>query len=385
MPRLIAMPASFVLFEWVRGWLFTGFPWITLGTSQVPASPLAGFAPIVGNYGVSLVVAAAAALLVALVLSAPWSRSRYVLLAALAGIFVAGGLARWPEWTEADGAPVTVALLQGNIPQELKWRDEVRAQTLAQYRRMIVEAETRIVVLPETALPAFLDTLPPAYLEELREHARRTGKEILLGTVERQPDRAGVEYYNSVVVLGPRPLESYRKRHLVPFGEFIPNGFHWVLAILRIPLSDFARGGDQQPPLQAGGTRFAVAICYEDLFGEEIIAALPAAQALLNVSNDAWFGDSLQLDQHLQASQMRALETGRWMVRATNTGVTAAIDPQGRVAARLPVYTKATLRTTIEPRRGSTPYIRWGNSLALALIAAGLLAAAWKGRRPESA
>jgi apolipoprotein N-acyltransferase len=265
-----------------------------------------------------------------------------------------------------------VALLQGNVPQQLKWREDVRTQTLLDYRRMIFDAKAQVVVVPETALPAFLDQLPRDYLEGLRDHGRAEGKDILLGTVERVFRGQEFDYYNSLVRLTGDALQSYRKRHLVPFGEFIPWGFQWVLGILQIPLSDFNRGPARQPPLAANGTSFGVAICYEDVFGDEMIDALPAAQVLLNVSNLAWFGDSLAPEQHLQESQMRALETGRWMLRATNTGATAAIDETGRVAARLANFTRATLVQSVIPRRGATPYSRWWDlpaiGCALALL-----------------
>jgi apolipoprotein N-acyltransferase len=245
---------------------------------------------------------------------------------------------------------------------------------------MVFAARAKVVVLPETALPMFLDQLPEEYVASLREHARETGKEILMGTVERESRGAQSEYYNSVVRVDAPGVPGYRKRHLVPFGEFIPPGFKWVLAILQIPLSDFARGAARQPPVVAGGASFGVAICYEDVFGEEVIDALPAAQVLLNVSNDAWFGESFAAEQHLQASQTRAVETGRWMVRSTNTGVTAAIDERGRVMARLPTFAAGSLITSVVPRKGSTPYTGWGNAVALIAIAV-LLAAAWLARR----
>ena len=368
----LAVPA-YVAFEWLRGTLFTGFPWLDTGTSQAPASPLAGFAPWLGTYGVSLAVCAAAALLVALVLSRAHARARFHLLLALAALFLAGGLARRPQWTEPAGPPVRVALLQGNVAQEIKWREEVRTRTLLEYRRMILDANAKVVVTPETALPAFLDQLPGDYVESLLEDAHRKGKDLLLGTVERVVHGREYEYYNSLVRLTGQPLESYRKRHLVPFGEFIPPGFGWVLNILHIPMSDFSRGAAAQV-LDAGGTRFGVAICYEDMYGEEVIDSLPAAQVLVNVSNDAWFGHSLEPEQHLQASQMRALETGRWMVRATNTGVTAAIDEHGRVVSRLPDYTQGTLYADVVPREGMTPYARTGNLPVLAIVAALLFA-----------
>jgi apolipoprotein N-acyltransferase len=358
--RLLAAPGAFLAFEYLRGTLFTGFPWLTLGTSQAPSSPLAGWAPIVGSYGLSFAMAAVAALVVYFFTRRAWARSRWAALAAVLAIFAIGAAARLATWTQPAGAPVSVALLQGNIPQELKWREDVRTRTLLDYRRMIFEADAKVVVLPETALPAFLDQLPRDYLDSLREHGRAQGKDILLGTVERI-FRGGGEsaYYNSLVRITGDAPQSYRKRHLVPFGEFIPWGFKWVLAILHIPLSDFDRGPPHQPSLAADGTSFGVAICYEDIFGDEMADALPAARILLNVSNLAWFGDSLAPEQHLQESQMRALETGRWMLRATNTGATAAIDEKGRVVARLPNFTRGTLVQSVVPRSGITPYARW--------------------------
>ena len=373
--RLAMGAAALVGFEWLRGWLFTGFPWLNLGTSQAPSSPLVGFAAWAGAYGVSLAVTGAAALLTGLLGSHAWSRGRAGLAAGLVGLFLAGGLAREIEWTQPAAAPVRIALLQGNVAQEVKWREETRPRILEDYRRMILAADAPIVIVPETALPALLDQLPPDYLASLREHARARGKDILLGTVERNPRGGEVDYYNSLVSLADPAMPAYRKRHLVPFGEFIPPGFGWILAVLRIPMSDFARGADRQAPLRAAGIPLGVAICYEDMFGEEVIDALPEAQVLVNVSNDAWFGKSFAAEQHLQASQMRALETGRWMVRSTNTGASAAIDPRGRVVSRLPQFTAGTLIERVEPRKGMTPYASAGNVPALLLAAAlGLLA-----------
>ena len=378
--RLVALTAAFVAFEWLRGWLFTGFPWLTIGTSQVPSSPLAGYATIVGAYGTSLAVVGVSALCVAFFSSVRLSRRRYVLLGAIAAIFLAGGILKSAVWTSPAGSPVRIALLQGNVAQELKWRDDMRVRTLDDYARMILAARAAVVVLPETALPAYLDELPPDYLRNLRDEGQREGKTILLGTVEREFRGRDFDYFNSVVNLNDPSQHSYQKRHLVPFGEYIPPGFKFILAVLKIPLSDFTIGPAHPTPLSADGVRFGVAICYEDIFGEEVIEQLPDAQVLLNVSNDAWFGHSLAAEQHLQASQMRALETGRWMVRSTNTGVTAAIDETGHVVAQLPVFTRGTLLQDVVPRAGSTPYVRIGNWGTLALVA--LLAfAAFRGRR----
>ena len=383
-PLAFAGPAAWlVLSEWVRGWLFTGFPWLALGYTQVPQSPLAGFAPVAGAYGVSLALALSAALLAATFSSRAWSRRRAVLAGACALVFAAGGALKLVPWTQPAGASVEVALLQGNVSQHLKWREDVREKTLRDYARAAVASEAKVVILPETALPAFLDQLPPGYLAALGEIASKQGKAIFLGTVEREFEGERFRYYNSVVALGEAPARAYRKRHLVPFGEFIPPGFGWIVTVLKIPLTDFARGPAGQPLLEAAGVRWGAAICYEDIFGEEVIEALPAAGILFNVSNDAWFGESLAADQHLQFSQMRALETGRWMVRATNTGVTAAIDETGRVVSRLPAFVAGELRASPVPRSGTTPYAAAGNLPAL-LTAVLLAVLAGRGDRGNS-
>jgi apolipoprotein N-acyltransferase len=373
---LLLAAATFPLCEWLRGWLFSGFPWLTLGTSQVPDSPLAGYAPVVGVYGVTLVACVVAALIAAAARAFEAAGSRWRVLGVALVIVAAGGVLRWIDWGSPAAPAVRVALLQGNVAQEMKWREEVRTRTLLDYRRMIFEAQARVVVLPETALPAFFDQLPEDYLASIREHARANNKEILMGIVERDARAGDYDYYNTLLRLtGPR--EAYRKRHLVPFGEYIPPGFRFVLGVLKIPLSDFARGARDQAPIGAAGMTFGVAICYEDIFGEEVIDALPRAQALVNVSNDAWFGKSFAAEQHLQASQARALETSRWMVRATNTGATAAIDEKGRVVAQLAPFTTGTLIADVIPRKGQTPYVLFGNFLPV-LLAGALAAIAWR-------
>ncbi|HZZ94005.1 MAG TPA: apolipoprotein N-acyltransferase [Usitatibacter sp.] len=385
--RLAAAPAAYTLLEWLRGTLFTGCPWLNVGTSQAPSAPLAGFAPIWGAYGVMLLAAMVATLLAVMLSRNTAPRMRVAALAAIVAMHAGGFALRQVEWTRASGPAVRVALIQGNVPQEMKWRDEVRMRTIQDYGRMIEEAQAPIVVIPETALPAFLDELPRDFMQQLLEHARRARKEILLGTVERVSRPGGPDqYYNSLVRITGTPPQSYRKRHLVPFGEYIPPGFHWVLDILHIPMQDFDSGPDAQPPLPADGVSFGVAICYEDIFGSEMASFLPAARAFVNVSNMAWFGDSLAPEQQLQESQMRALENGRWMVRATNTGVTAAIGPDGHVESRLPTFTRGTLIASIEPREGMTPYARTRNLPALwAAAAILLLCAAARRRAPPDA
>lgn len=304
--------------------------------------------------------------------------------AAVLAIWAAGLALGLVEWSTPSAPPIKVALLQGNVSQDLKWRDDVRAKTLADYRRLGLDADARLVIFPETAWPMFFDQVPRDYLAEQVMAARGRGADVLLGTVERDFKGDTFRYFNSVVAFGAAPFQSYRKVHLVPFGEFIPWGFRWVTNLLKIPLADMARGESAQAPLEVAGTRVAIAICYEDIFGEELANQLPAAGLLVNVTNDAWFGNSLAPEQHAQFSQMRALETARPLLRATNTGVTSAIDHRGGEIARLPAFTQATLRVDIAPRAGSTPYVFWGNSLALVLAAGALVVSLRKKHRPIS-
>jgi apolipoprotein N-acyltransferase len=287
------------------------------------------------------------------------------------------------QWTTPDGAPTSVALLQGNIPQDMKWQPEKTRDTLETYARMAAASSAQLIVLPETALPLFESDLPDGYRAGLIDLGRRNGGDVLTGLPTGSLEGA---YHNSVVSFGSAPGQRYHKVHLVPFGEYIPLKavWGWVIEVLHIPLSDFARGAVDQRPLAIGGQRVAADICYEDAFGEEIIRQLPAASVLVNVSNLAWFGDSLAPWQHAQMSQTRALETGRMMLRATNTGLTAIIDAKGRLLAHLPLFTTGSLSGEIQGYVGSTPYVRWGNAPVLMLwggLAIVLLAAALR-RRP---
>lgn len=375
---LLLIPALWVLAEWVRGWIFTGFPWLAMGYSQAVASPLAGFAPLAGVYGVSLASATCAG---ALALAADvWLRQRgkaaMVFPAAIVLVLAVAGFAlKQVEWVRPLGAPVTVSLLQGNIPQEMKWREDKARSTLDTYMTLALASSGSLIVLPETALPMLLHNLPLSYLEMLSARVRGRGGDVLVGVPEYTGDG---EYFNSVLSLGSSPAQVYRKVHLVPFGEFIPFKplFGWIVNVLHIPLSDFSRGKIIQPPLRVAGQKVAMAICYEDVFGEELINQLPEATLLVNVSNDAWFGDTVAPWQHLQISRMRALEAGRYMLRATNTGITAIINQRGEVLKRAPEFTAARLEGEAQGFAGATPYVRFGNFPVLGLLAL-LLAANW--------
>ncbi len=389
---VVVLPALWTLADWVRGWLFTGFPWIALGYSQVPASPLAGYVPVVGVYGVTWATAMSAALLVTL-----WNcwkgeggklkekGCKRLLPSAFILVFLwAGGYGlQQIAWTTPLGAPISVSLLQGNIPQDMKWRPERVAPTLNAYRDLVVASRARLIVLPETALPLFLHEVPADYLAELAAHARSNGGDALIGVPERSSAR---DYYNSVLSFGMASTQTYRKSHLVPFGEFVPLKplFGWFFEVAQIPLLDFSRGAETQEPLDVAGQRVAVDICYEDAFGAEIIRQLPQATMLVNVSNVAWFGRSVAPQQHLQISQTRALETGRYVLRATNTGMTAIINQRGKVLQVAPEFARAVVNGDAQGYAGATPFVHWGNVPVISLALMLVLAAGWLAVRGTS-
>jgi apolipoprotein N-acyltransferase len=346
----LLIPAAWLLFEWMLSWILTGFPWLALGYTAA-GWPLQGYAPLGGVYAVSFVIVSIAGLL--------WliARRERALVHAVVALAVlgAGEALRRIDWTTPDGAPVSVALLQGNIEQEMKFRPERAPNILETYAQLAEGTRARLIVFPETALPAFFDRIHPSYIARLEATARRNGGDLLLGVPYRQ---GRDEYYNSVLTLGVSPNQAYHKVHLVPFGEFIPPGWGWILRWLSIPLSDFNRGAPAQAPLAVAGQRVALNICYEDAFGDAIAQQALDATLLINVSNVAWFGDSLAPAQHLYMARLRAIETGRQYLTATNTGITAAIDRDGRVLKRLPQFTEARLEITAQGYTGATPYLR---------------------------
>lgn len=385
----LALPATWALSEWLRSWVFTGFPWASIGYSQIPGAPLAGFAAVIGIYGVGYLLALSCALLVwlpqqreALLTRRPgaWLALGSLLLLWLGGLGLQG-----LAWTQASGAPLKVALLQGAISQDVKWDQKALNDTLAAYYHQIQEAEGDLIVLPETAFPLFLSDLPPAYVDALLSLAQQKHAGLIVGAPILEPETQ--RYYNAAVLLSDPKRPSYAKSHLVPFGEFIPMKplVGWIYeTVLQIPLSDFSRGASAQPPLQVKGQAIAVNICYEDIFGEELLPGAEQAGILLNMSNLAWFDGSVALAQHGQIAQARALETGRSVLRATNTGTTAVIDPHGSYLAKLPEGIPAILSYNVQGYTGRTPYMRWGNGLFLLVCGLALVLAILARRRfPE--
>ncbi|MGD9945649.1 MAG: apolipoprotein N-acyltransferase [Burkholderiaceae bacterium] len=401
------------LAEMARGHLFTGFPWLAAGYAHVDG-PLAGFAPWVGVYGISALAALAAAGLALLVRLAT---VRAGLACALLPIAAGAGLAQI-DWVEPAGRPLTVRLLQGNVPQEMKFDRERSLRAMLNYTEQVLQAPAALTVLPETAWTVPWGATPPQLVDALAAYAARHDARIAIGMplaappAAMPPDAAprGGSGANAGANTGPgasppAPLQRritnsvavidgsgavttrYDKRHLVPFGEFIPTGFGWFVRLMDIPLGEFARGAARQAPLTVGDARVGFNICYEDLFGEELARQVhDGATVMVNVSNIAWFGDSHALPQHLQIARMRSIEFARPMLRSTNTGVTAGIDAHGRVVAQLPPYTVGALTLEIAGAKGVTPFARAATllplALSLALLGAGALAAR-AGRRAD--
>jgi apolipoprotein N-acyltransferase len=391
--RALAAAAVWTLAEWARSTGYTGFPWLTLGTSQLPTqaqapSALAGYAPLGGVWLVTLAVAlCGGALALAIDAFAAPARPRALALL-LGGVAIAGGGAVLGgiAWTRPEGAPIAVSLIQGNVAQDVKFDRDVRDETFRLYAGLVDASRGRLVVLPESAYPMFASEIPDRVLLHLaRVGAARDG-DVLAGLFTADPPLPGREearYYNSVVSVGSDVAQLYRKRHLVPFGESIPLEpvVGWFIRyVLAIPLADQTPGDPGQPPFAVAGQRVAVNICYEDAFGNELRREARAATLLVNVTNDAWYGRSLAAEQHNQIAAMRALETGRPMLRATNTGITSAIDHRGREFARLPWYTRGILEVDVTGRQGTTPYARFGDAIAL-VVAVLLLAVAFAADR----
>lgn len=365
---ILGLPAIWVLVEWMRGWFLTGFPWLALGYSQT-AGPLAGFAPIIGVYGASWVVAQIAALLVAVAIG---RCRRWLALSGLAALVALGAGLGQVTWTQRVDGPLRVSLVQGNISQDIKWLPSMREPTLELYSELTRDHwDSDLIVWPESAIPMFLDEAKP-FLDALGREARAHDTDLLTGIIAEE--RRSGHYYNTVISVG-NDKGMYAKRHLVPFTEYLPlkSVLGGIVAFMDVPMSDFSAGTAGQAPLRAAGIAVGVSICYEDAFGEEMIDRLPDANVLVNVSNDAWFGGSVAPWQHLQMAQMRALETGRPMLRATNTGVTAVVSADGRIQAVAPQFKATVLTAEVQPRQGMTPYAYWGNApvvtIAFAILA----------------
>ena len=383
-PRLFSpllFAASWTLYEVLRGVLFTGFPWLSLGYAEAPPSPLAGYAPVLGVYGLSFLTTWLAGLTGEFWIhfrNQGWRWSPMLSPVTFAfAVLMAGGVGLGQiAWTQPEGQPLKVSLLQGNVPQSMKWQPEQYVQTLLTYFQLARNNPATLIVLPETAIPSLLSEAPAEFLQDLQRIGHEQRGNILMGVPTGETAKEQSWYANSAVSIGVDPLQLYNKVHLVPFGETTPPGFAWVLQLIHMPLPNFLAGNRDQPLMQLNHQKIAVNICYEDIFGAEIAPRADAATLMVNLSNTAWFGDSLAQPQHLQIAQIRALENGRPMLRATNTGMTAVIGPRGERQAVLAAFTRNALVASVQGMQGTTPFQRWLNwpviGACLALLAWGL-------------
>jgi apolipoprotein N-acyltransferase len=362
---IFILPAAWTLMEWLRGWFLTGFPWLSIGYSQID-SPLSGFAPLLGVYGVTWITILCAAILL-------YSVKFKKFLVFIVLIFGSGWLLSNISWTQAEDKTLKIALVQANIPQDFKWESTNQIPTINRYLRLSKSHyDADIIIWPETAIPLFYHQV-----KKLVKSLSSQNTNFLIGIPVMEPDG---RYYNGLANLSNN--EFYYKHHLVPFGEYIPfmSMLGDLLKLLDVPMSEFTAGSKKQATLNVAGIPIGASICYEDAFGDLVRQSLPEAKLLVNISNDAWFGESIAADQHLEIARMRALETGRYLLRATNTGISAVINEKGKITARSAQFETMTLRATAQAFTGTTPYVIFGNWLIIGLLFFIVLIAGLKSR-----
>lgn len=363
---LMFFPASVVLLEFLRSFIFTGFPWLFAGYSQIN-SPLKNIAPIFGVYGVSFAVFLTSAAIVGFFLT---KKKFFKLLILLMVIFLWVGsyCLHNVKWTTPKGESIRVSLVQGNIPLEDKW-DEKKANSIMQdYYDLSFSDETtgQIIVWPEGAIPLLQWQIPKA-LKNIAKDARKFKTTIVTGIIY-QPIGSD-KYYNGMIALGESD-SLYLKKRLVPFGEFLPFKplLSWLLNFLYIPWSDFSSGDYKQKDFIAGNLSIAPFICYEIAYPLMSLGYFPKAELLLNISENAWFGHSIASSQQLEMARMRSLETGRYQIVCTNSGMTAIIDSSGNLEAIAPDFQQLVLNGEIKPMTGNTPWVDYGHYLWLLLL-----------------
>lgn len=376
----LVLPALWVVLEWLRGWLFSGFPWLSIGYAFID-SPLAGWAPLLGVYGITWAAAYAAVAVQALTGPGSSTARRLAALSALGALFIVPTLISRITWTHPAGAAFPVAAVQAAIPQDQKWQENNREATIARYSQLTADAwGARLIVWPEAALPVLANNIQD-YLHSLQDAGRRHGADFAIGLVNYEP--ASRAYFNGLLVLSDTGGGWYYKRHLVPFGEYfpVPPFVRAWMRLMSLPFDDLTAGTENQRVLSAAGQKLGLTICYEDAYGSHQLQVLREATLLVNVTNNAWYGDSTAPHQHLQISRLRALEAGRYLIRAANDGITALIGPRGQVIERLPQFQEAVLHGEVQPMSGLTPYARCGNFPVIGGACLLLTWAVWRRRR----
>ncbi len=363
--KALFVSSIWIVIEYFRGYLLlNGFPWLQVAYSQLE-TPLAGYIPLGGSYLAGFLLLFSSALLVEIIKNKNCWRYSVLLLGLIWGV---GGYLKTIQWTAVIGEPLKVTLIQGNVAQDQKWLPQNRIKTMLSYQAMTERHwDSDVIIWPETAIPAYLFQVEDFFIKPLEQRAKENETDVIVSLPAK--NEGSNEFYNMVLTLGEQRGE-YKKNHLLPFGEYLPlqplSGF--VLGLLNINLGNFTPGGDNQPLMVAGGYPFATSICYEDAFATVFKRALPAAAYLINVTNDAWFGDSIEPHQHMQIARMRALESGRYLLRATNTGVTAIVDGKGRILKQAKQFKKTSLTGAILPMGGMTPYSKMSDKYIISVL-----------------
>jgi len=362
---LAGLPLMWPLTEWLRGYVFTGFPWLSLGVSQTDTS-LAFFAPILGALGAGAIVALISGLIVLMVLT---PQKIKIYLPAAISMFVLGQLLSVINWSETISEPLTVSIPQLSITQDQKWESENKIPSMNWYLKQTVAHESSdIIVWPETAIPSFINRVKP-YWNRVINQAEKSQTDVIVGVFIRNEETG--RYYNSMVGTNG---DYYQKKHLVPLGEYMPfrGLFEFLRNYIHFPLSNIANGDDDQPLMKVAGYAAGVSICFEDVFDRDIRATLPEAKFLINASNDGWFKMTAEPFQHHQIARMRAMEASRYMIRATSTGVSSIIGPKGEELVTSKMFEKSTISGEIRAMKGTTPFVFWGNWPLILLAVLGL-------------
>lgn len=364
---LLVFPATWVATEGFRGWIFTGFPWLLVGQAQVD-NWLAYISPLTGVFGVSWLTALLAGTLVLIFIG---QKKEKLIAGGLAvGVLTISFLLSLVSWTTPVAAPIKVSMLQGNIAQENKWKPEYYQPTIGLYQSLTEQSwDSDLIIWPETAIPGYFSNAAEEVIEPLRVQALMEQAALMIGGFyyERETDTT----YNSILSINENGVaDIYSKQHLVPFSEYFPglSYLRWMEKWIQLPYDSVGRGTGKTT-LDVLGLSARVNICYEDVYGNETIEGLPEAKMLVNLSNDGWFTGSIEPAQHMQIARMRAIETGRYLLRATNNGISGIINEKGKVIATAEQYTQAIIKGEAKAFEGSTPYIHWGNGLIFAFIA----------------
>ncbi|UTW02973.1 apolipoprotein N-acyltransferase [Amphritea atlantica] len=362
--NVVGFSALWILFEWLRSWLFTGFPWLYLGYGLID-TPLAMFAPLGGVWLLSLYVVLTSTLLVTFLkrLKYPLQAATILLIIGLPLIAIQQN--KIPQsWTSPIGEPISVMAVQANIPQQQKWQRGELEYILQTYVDLSQGSEKAdLLIWPETAIPTFYQRAR-VILTPFTEQLEKSGTSMISGipTVYTDPEQPKGKRYTNSLTLFAGGIGNYDKQRLVPFGEYVPleQQLRGIIDFFDLPMSEFSLGSPDQPLLHASGSRIAPFICYEIAYPELVRQQSLSSDLLLTVSNDTWFGHSSAPAQHLQIARMRALETGRWLIRSTNNGISALVGPDGKISATVPQYEQAVMRGEVQRMAGLTPYQEWG-------------------------